>query len=500
MAIAGIISKKDENIADTMAKMLIAMTHAENSFADLALDKEIISIEAVKSHDLKDAEASTAIGCCGYPIEKEEFTIRALKEENENIFLVGVGRTYFDQTKEPIKSSSATWNVETITHIIEEDHHNLFKTILNIFPRLHGFFSFAILRKEEVIVARDVIGAEPLYWGENEDCYAFASERKALWRIGINDVTAFPPGHIASISKSGCTLSKALTLRKSRIADISLDAAAQELKNILQQVFKMYLGELSEVGVFFSGGIDSSLVAKIAGDMGLKVTLYTAGVEGSHDIDVAEKSADELGYNHYTCSIPLSRVEEYIPKIIYATEEEKLMNATVGIPLYAAAELASIQDSRIILSGEGSDELFGGYTKYQRILQKYDHKRLNEELWRDILQMSEVNLQRDSAIAIANNIELLPLYMDLRVIKLAMSFPTQFKVIDSMDMMRKHVLRKTAKLINLPDHIVNLPKKAAQYGSGADKALKMLAKMKGYKHPLEYVNATFREVFRDRTA
>lgn len=291
-----------------------------------------------------------------------------------------------------------------------------------------------------------------------------------------------------------------MTLRKPGIVDIGLDAAAQKLKNVLQQVFETYLGGLSEVGVFFSGGIDSSLVAKIAGDMGLKVTLYTAGVEGSHDINVAEKSADELGYDHFMCSIPLSSVEEYISKIVYATEEEKLMTATVGLPLYAAAGLASIRDNRIILSGEGSDELFGGYTKYQRILQKNDHKRLDEEMWRDVLQMSEVNLQRDSAIAMANNIESLPLFMDMRVIELAMSFPTQFKVIDGMDMMRKHVLRKAAKLIGLPDSIVNLPKKAAQYGSGSNKALKILSIMRGYKHPQEYLKATFREVFRDLTA
>lgn len=194
LGIVGIVSKKDENISDTMAKMLTTMIHAENSFASLALNRDIISIENVKSHDLKDAEARMIIGCCGYHVEKEEPAIRALEEENENIFIVGTGRTYFGQSKETIKDHNpATWNVETIAHIIEEDHHNLFKRMLNSFPRLHGFFSFAILSREEVIVARDVIGAEPLYWGENEDCYAFASERKALWRIGIDDAKAFPP-------------------------------------------------------------------------------------------------------------------------------------------------------------------------------------------------------------------------------------------------------------------------------------------------------------------
>ena len=503
MSIAGIVSKKNRNISDGMVKMLSTMKHVENAFVGLALNDDVIATEKWESCNLRDNRASMAIGCCGLSIEKEGFFPQPLKDCSGTMFLVWTGKIYnFDELKRSINSHNfrTMWNVETIVHMIEEEsrenHYNLFENVFSILPRLYGVFSFAVLRKEKVVVARDVIGAEPLYWGENEDYFAFASERKALWKIGINRATAFPPGYVASIERSGCVLSKALTLRKPRTVGISLDVASQKLKEAIQQAFKICLRGLSEVGIFFSGGVDSSLVAKIAGDLGIKTTLYTAGMEGSYDIEIAEKSAVELGCNHYTYIIPFSKVEEYFYKVVYAIEEENLMNVSVGFPLYAAAELASAQCTRILLSGQGSDELFGGYAKYPRILQEYGREKLGEEMWKDVLRIAEVNLQRDSAIAIANNIEHCLPFLDLKVVNLAMSFPTQFKISHPMDNLRKHVLRRTAKLFDLPESIVNLPKKAAQYGSGSDKALKRLASMRGYGLPSEYVKTVFREVFK----
>ncbi|MDQ1280069.1 MAG: hypothetical protein QG670_1331 [Thermoproteota archaeon] len=497
MAIAGIVSKKGEEISSKIVDMLAIMTHTKNSIAAFSLNEEIISKETTKSLEQGNTKGLMSVGYCGYPNEKGEYSIKALQREDGRIFIVGEGRTYFDRSDNQLKDRNyAISTVETIAHVIEEEHIDLLKRLTNCLSRINGFFSLAILTKEGIIVSRDTIGVEPLYWGENEDCCAIASERKALWRIGIKDVKAFPPGNISLVSKNGCIFSQPSILKKSSRFNMNIDNAAQELKSTLQRVITTYLGELDEIGVLFSGGIDSSLVAKMAGDLGLNVVLYTAGVEGSHDIDVAEKVADELGYDHYTNSIAFSSVEKYISKVVYAIEEERLMSVTVGFPLYAAAELASIQDNRLVLSGEGSDELFGGYSKYQRILQKSNYERLDEEMWRDILLMSEVNLQRDSAIAKASNIELLPIYMDMKVVDLAMSLPPQLKVVDGMDTLRKQVLRRTAKMVNLPDDVIYLPKKAAQYGSGSYKAIRTVARIRGFKNPHDYIKAIFGEVFK----
>lgn len=498
MLIAGIVSKKNMNISDRIVEMLSTMKHTENSFTGLALNDEVIVAEKLDPYNLSGARASMAIGCCGLPIEGKGVFPQPLKDCSGTMFLVGTGRIYnFDELRRSINSHT----FETIVHMIEEEskekHHNLFESVLSILPRLNGVFSFAVLRRGTMVVARDLLGVEALYWGEDEDYFAFASERKALWKIGINRVTAFPSGYVASIEQREYVLSKALTLRKPEVLDISLDIASQKLKEVLQQAFKTCLKGVDEVGILFSGGIDSSLVVKIAGDMGIRSTLYTAGMEGAYDIEIAEKSAAELGYNHSTRIIPLSKVEEYIYKIVYAIEEANVMKIGVGFPLYASAELANAHGIGILLSGQGSDELFGGYAKYLGILREYGREKLDEGMWNDVLRIAEVNLQRDSAIAMINNIEQRLPFLDLRVVNLAMSFPTQFKVSDPMDKLRKHVLRKTAKLFGLPESIVNLPKKAAQHGSGSDKALRKLARMRGYKLPYEYVEAVFRDVFKD---
>ena len=119
---------------------------------------------------------------------------------------------------------------------------------------------------------------------------------------------------------------------------------------------------------------------------------------------------------------------------------------------------------------------------------------MNDEMWQDVIQLPEVNLQRDGAIAMANNVDYCLPFLDLGVVNLAMSFPVNLKVKGPEDMMRKHVLREAAKILGLPKSIVTKPKKAAQYSSGSDKAIRILSRRKG-KSPIEYVNYLFKKTF-----
>lgn len=196
MAIAGVVSKKGEDISLAIVRMLTTMTHAKSSIAVFSLNGEILSTEMIRSPEQGNTKELISVGYCGYPHEKEEHAIKTLEREDGRIFIVGKGRTYFDQAEDHIKTHNfAVSTIENVTHVIEEEHIDLFKRLVDCLSRLHGFFSLAVLSKERIIVARDSIGVEPLYWGLNEDCYAIASERKALWRIGINDAKAFPRKH-----------------------------------------------------------------------------------------------------------------------------------------------------------------------------------------------------------------------------------------------------------------------------------------------------------------
>jgi asparagine synthase (glutamine-hydrolysing) len=193
--------------------------------------------------------------------------------------------------------------------------------------------------------------------------------------------------------------------------------------------------------------------------------------------------------------LTLKDVEEYLPKVVYAIEDANPMKIEVGLPLFVTAENARLDGIRVIFSGQGSDELFGGYSQYLRVLEQGGYDGLQDRLWRDIIEISEVNLQRDDAVTMANGIELKVPFLEIDVINMAMTIHPALKIQDQTDKLRKRVLRKTAEMLEVPTEAVERPKKAVQYGSGVNKAIKRLAIKNGYKNSEAYLKAVFDQVF-----
>jgi len=158
-----------------------------------------------------------------------------------------------------------------------------------------------------------------------------------------------------------------------------------------------------------------------------------------------------------------------------AKEEFNVMKIGVGMPAYIAAEMAHEDGLKVMLSGHGADELFGGYNRYLKL---YEEKGelANEDLKKDILNLYHVNLQRDDAVTMANSIELRVPYLDLDIINTAINIPMKYKISGKEDNLRKCILREAGAELGVPAEIVNRPKKAAQYGSGIHKMLKKVLK------------------------
>jgi asparagine synthase (glutamine-hydrolysing) len=250
-----------------------------------------------------------------------------------------------------------------------------------------------------------------------------------------------------------------------------------------------------EPAIAFSGGLDSSLVAKTLDLLGEKVILYTVGLDEAHDLKAAEYAASELNLPLRIRVLCPEEIESYMSKVIYAIEDVDLMKTGVGIPFYAACELASKDKMKVILTGQGSDELFAGYDKYLRILINRGYAQLQDELWMDLAQMYQINLQRDDAVAMANSVELCSPFLDLALVNAAMSINPRLKIAGPTDLLRKGVLREVAKSLGLPRIIVDKPKKSIQYGSGSEKAIRQLAKSKGFKDPRKFINSVFKQMF-----
>jgi asparagine synthase (glutamine-hydrolysing) len=137
---------------------------------------------------------------------------------------------------------------------------------------------------------------------------------------------------------------------------------------------------------------------------------------------------------------------------------------------YLAAELAHENGLRVMLSGQGADELFAGYHRY---LSFYYEKGedAQEDLWKDVKNLYQVNLERDDAVTMAHGVEMRVPYLDLPIISMAMNIPMSYKIKDQNDRMRKCILREVAAEVGIKSEVLMRPKKAAQYGSGIHKIL-----------------------------
>jgi asparagine synthase (glutamine-hydrolysing) len=363
----------------------------------------------------------------------------------------------------------------------------------------NGAYAFVAIASDSLTVGRDTLGLMPLYFGNNDTLYAFASERKALWKIGFdsNDVKSFPPGNIGVIRKNmRLSLKRVKTLRNPAIKPINPDFAVRRLRKFLLQSMKDRVFDTKEVVVAFSGGLDSSLVAFLAKQCGAKVLLITVGLGNTPETKQAEEAAMALHMPTQVKTYTINDVEKALPKVLSLIEEPNLLNASIAIPLYWTAEAAAAHGLNVLFAGQGADELFGGYHRYLNIYAEKGVDAVQEALFKDVVNCYASNFQRDTQTCAGLNVELRLPFADLNLIKFALSLPLSLKIESPTDKLRKRVLRKTAEEFGLPEFIVKRAKKAVQYATGVDKALRKLAKKENL-NPSSYVRKVFREVFPD---
>lgn len=499
-SIAGLINKHGRNVSEQIVQMLSIMKHRGPDSAGVLIDGETRVGKDPEHLDVSNVKGKLAVGHTHLTITTGEEADQPLTGCLGKLTLVNDGEIYTHQeirdqlTGHHFLTEASS---EVIIHLVEEKYsRSLMEAVKASLSHLYGVYAFAIASGNEIVVARDPVGVKPLYLGENDELVAFASERKALWKIGIKTAHPLLPGYLASLTNGGCFSSPALTLVKPQLEEVDMETAAMRLKEALYKAFEAHIKKIGRLGIAFSGGLDSSLAAKIVSDLGGKAIAYTAGLEGAPDVNAAREVRSYLDCELHTRILTVNDVETYIPKVIYGIEEADVMKVATGLPLYAVAEMAHSEGIKVILSGQGSDELFGGYARYLNILRQGGYQQLHENLWNDLVAIHRVSLQRDDAVAMANSVELRVPYLDVNVIKTAMSIPPSFKISGPEDTLKKRVLRRVAKMIGLPANIVDRPKKAIQYGSGVDKVVKTLAK-KSNKPVEKYLKDIYTETFKD---
>jgi asparagine synthase (glutamine-hydrolysing) len=269
-----------------------------------------------------------------------------------------------------------------------------------------------------------------------------------------------------------------------------MEDAACTLQRLLERSVRLRVQDVEEVAVAFSGGLDSSVVAFLAKKCGVNVNLVHVSLRNQAETEEAKKAADEL-------RLPLSvhlfleeDVAKVAAKVVELIEEPDPVKLAIGIPFYWTAQKTVKAGFKVLLAGQGADELFGGYQRYVNEYCLKGEEKTRRTMFADVAGIHESNLERDEKICGFHGLELRLPFASYQVAKFAISLPLELKIEAKANSLRKLVLRKAAENMGLPASIVKKPKKAVQYATGINCALKKLAK-KERTSVSEYVNRLF---------
>lgn len=334
--------------------------------------------------------------------------------------------------------------------------------------QLDGMFAFALVDGERLLLARDPLGIKPLYYGWDGDTIYFASEIKAL-RETVKTIEEFPPGHWYD-SETGFT-------KYYDVVDVARQAieqgqtttpSFQDIQKSLERAVEKRLMSDVPLGVFLSGGLDSSIIAGLVAKRNKNVHSFAVGFEDSEDVGYARKVAEHLGTQHHEYIYTVEEMLEALPTVIYHLESFDPSLVRSAIPNYFLSRLAS-QYVTVVLSGEGADELYGGYHYFKR----FNGEELHIELAEVTNTLHSCNLLRCDRMSMAHSLEARVPFLDTDFINLSFAVPVEQKIY-GQDEIEKWALRKAFEGI-IPDEVIWRVKQQFSKGAGSAYVFEQLA-------------------------
>ncbi|KPV42559.1 hypothetical protein AN477_16975 [Alicyclobacillus ferrooxydans] len=357
---------------------------------------------------------------------------------------------------------------EVILHLIEEAGPSAI-------VRMKGMFTFVVADSEgKLIAGRDAIGIKPLYWARQGQTVLFASEIKCFdeaWRPFVEE---FPPGHYWT-SDEGLVAYAKVPAPKSTpslacSSETPSEAVLSRIRETLTRAVERRMMADVPVGVFLSGGLDSSLVASLASRIakreGRQIHSFAVGLEDSSDLVAARKVAEFLGTCHHERMYTPKEALEIVPDVIEMMESFDPSLVQSAVANYMLAELTAAH-VKVVLTGEGSDELFAGY-KYHKSIES--QAELHQELVRSVGDLHHLNLQRCDRTTMAHGLEARVPFLDLDFISLALSLPVEWKL-HGPGQTEKWILRLAFKGY-LPNSVLWREKEQFNEGSGMQSVLR----------------------------
>src|SRR5919202_1599729 len=492
--IAGILSKKGENVVPLVGTMLSCMTNRGPDGAGIAVADSIIQSDSLANLEFEELSGSKALGHVRLAIVGCTHGEQPFHSCNGKFTLEHNGEIYnYKKIRRRLMKGHHHFVTQTdsevIVHLLE-DHFNkkndLLYAIKKTVAELDGVYALVIKDEEteNIALVRDKIGVRQIYYGENDHFIAFASERKALWKVGIKEPTqCVLPGHAILIKSNGLLQEFEVAqapVQSTKIVYKTMASAVSAYQKALLMSMKKRTQDFKRVGIIFSGGIDSVIVAWLAKKMVPEVICYTAGIEGSTDIAFARNIEKKLKLKLRVNELTRNEVEQMIPEIINVIENTNAGQVEVAVPVYAAIKLAHEDGIKVMFTGQAADELFGGYSWYTKVVEKEGYKKLREHMTEDMLLLYRETLEREDKITMAHSIEMREPFLDLKVIALSMHIDMKLNIKGADDAFGKHVHRKLAQKLGIPRNIAYRIKEAAQHGSGMHDIFSSIARKHGF--------------------
>lgn len=247
-------------------------------------------------------------------------------------------------------------------------------------------FAFIISDGKKLLAARDTLGIKTLFYGynKNADTIYFSTELKSLIKV-TSDVHEFPPGHYLDNSGQLKKFGQLPALATGNMENENTNNIAQTLVNIIEKGFCHRINLKYKTGCLLSGGLDSSIIASVFNKFNIKkygrgarIKTFSVGVGKSEDLKYARLMSKYINSEHYEVKAIVSEVINILPQVIYYLESFDPSLVRSSVSNFLITRYAGSREIQILLSGEGADELFGGYEYFKDSCKKNIFKKQKE--------------------------------------------------------------------------------------------------------------------------
>ena len=396
-----------------------------------------------------------------------------LYSQNDDVVLAVNGEIYNHLTLRKEFEGSYNFRTESDCEVILALYEKYGFDFIN---KLNGIFAFALydIKNKEYLIARDHIGIVPMYMGwDKKGTFYIASELKALEGY-CNKIEIFPPGKFFS-SKEGDLIR---WYERSWSSHSSLEnekKIADKLRVSLEQAVHQQLMTDVPYGVLLSGGLDSSIIAAITKKYSNKrietndlseawwpqLHSFSVGLQGSPDLKAARKVSQHIDSVHHEVIFTIQEGLDAIEDVIYSLETYDVTTVRAATPMYLMARVIKSMGIKMVLSGEGADEIFGGYLYFHKAPSAIE---FHNETVRKLKKLHLYDCLRANKAMAAWGVEARVPFLDKEFIDIAMGIDPKNKMVGP-DKMEKFILRKAFRNY-LPEEIIYRQKEQFSDGVG----------------------------------